>query len=245
MGAERHTDGLDDGYFDAYDRIRAGLRQLTEPDELASALDVPACPGWTVHSVIAHLAGLAADVVAEETKNYAEPAWTASHVDQRRHMPLDALFQEWDVAGSQLRSAPLPLIGRSLGSLGSLVFADAAVHEHDVRGALAKPDRRNESAVMGLRWSIDMLQRVLRRLQDAGTVPALRLTTTEGESWLLGSSAIQPVAVEADAFELWRGISGRRTPGQVAALAWSGDPTPFLPYWPIPPLRFASEPVAY
>jgi hypothetical protein len=46
------------------------------------------------------------------------------------------------------------------------------------------------------------------------------------------------VAVAADPFELFRALSGRRSLAQVRALAWDGNPEPYLavlsPY-PMPP----------
>jgi 2-polyprenyl-6-methoxyphenol hydroxylase-like FAD-dependent oxidoreductase len=66
--------------------------------------------------------------------------------------------------------------------------------------------------------------------------PALRLRAG-GRDWVEGAGP--PAAVlEAAPFELFRALSGRRSAGQVRALAWDGDPEPYLdvlsPY-PMPP----------
>jgi hypothetical protein len=74
-----------------------------------------------------------------------------------------------------------------------------------------------------------------RRLDERGR-PALRLRAGERD-WVEGAGP--PAAVLAAApFELFRALSGRRSAGQVRALAWDGDPEPYLdvlsPY-PTPP----------
>jgi uncharacterized protein (TIGR03083 family) len=231
-----------DEYFDAYDRCRRRIALLAGPGTVDPQTAVPACPGWTVRDVVAHLAGLAEDVVAGNTERYAEPDWTAEQVT-RRAGPIAGLLADWQGLAPALRRAPLPAAGRGLRSLGRLLFVDTSVHEHDLRGALGQPDPADEAVVLGLHSSVELLGRVLRRPQEAGTVPALRVTAG-GESWVLGEAA-DPVSVDGDAFDLWRGLTGRRSRQQVSELRWSGDATPFLAHWAFAPLQFADSPIAY
>jgi hypothetical protein len=105
----------------------------------------------------------------------------------------------------------------------SAPVADLAVHLHDVRGALHLPgDRDAPASALGLRIYASWLG---QRLHQSGR-PALRLRTRERE-WVEGGG---PPAAEltADAFELFRTLSGRRSLDQVRALAWDGDPEPYL-----------------
>ena len=82
------------------------------------------------------------------------------------------------------------------------LFVDAAIHEHDVRGALGLPAPDNDAVELGLASSIDVFGRMVHRHQVAGALPTLRLTATGGESWLIGSDGAEnEVTVEATAFE--------------------------------------------
>ena len=62
----------------------AGRRRLSEvvldlgPEEVARP--VPACPDWTVHDVVAHLAGVCADVVAGQIEGITTAAWADAQV---------------------------------------------------------------------------------------------------------------------------------------------------------------------
>ena len=107
--------------------------------------------------------------------------------------------------------------------LVSAPVADLAVHLHDVRGALRRPgDQDTPATRLGLRIYARWLG---ERLDQAGR-PALRLRTGNRE-WVEGSG--RPAAIlTAGAFELFRALSGRRSPGQVRAFAWDGDPEPYL-----------------
>src|SRR4051794_9796354 len=59
---------------------------------------VPGTPGWTVQDVVAHLAGVAADVVAGNAEGAGSPAWTANQVAERRGRPITDVAEEWMAA---------------------------------------------------------------------------------------------------------------------------------------------------
>ena len=234
-------------YADARQRFGELLAGL---DAAALGAQVPACPAWTVRDVVAHVTGVAADAAggtyfsgaADAWRDIrlaaARDVWTAGQVRSRRGRPVEALVAEW--AGWAATLEPMlagtvrPLPGSPAWLLSAPV-ADLAVHLHDVRGALRLPGDRDAPATgLGLRiyarWLGD-------RLDQAGR-PALRLRVA-GREWVEGSG--QPAAaLAADAFELFRALSGRRSPGQVRALGWDGDPEPYLdlfaPY-PMPASR--------
>jgi uncharacterized protein (TIGR03083 family) len=232
-------------YAEARRRLQGLLAGL---DPAALATPVPACPAWTVLDVLAHLAGVAADVVngayfygaadawGDARLAAARDQWTASQVRSRHNRTAQAQLTEWAAAAAvlepMLAGANPPPPGAPAWLLSAPV-ADLAVHLHDVRGALHLPgDRDAPASALGLRIYASWLG---QRLQQSGR-PALRLRTPEHE-WLAGSG---PPAAEltADAFELFRALSGRRSLDQVRALAWNGDPEPYLdllaPY-PMPP----------
>jgi uncharacterized protein (TIGR03083 family) len=233
------------GYADARERLQNLLAGL---DETALAARVPACPAWTVLDILAHLAGVAADVVngtyfygaADAWRDTrlaaARDQWTASQIRSRRGRAMESQLTEWATAAAALEPVLAGTNSPPPGApawLLSAPVADLAVHLHDVRGALHQPgDRDAPASALGLRIYASWLG---QRLRQSGR-PALRLRTSERE-WVEGSG---PPAAEltADTFELFRALSGRRSLDQVRALAWDGDPEPYLnllaPY-PMPP----------
>ena len=207
-------------------------------DETALAAQVPACPAWTVRDVLAHVTGVAADAAGGTYFSGAADAWsdirlaaardewTAGQVQSRRDRPVEALLAEWAGWAATLEpvlAGTAPALPGSPGWLVSAPVADLAVHLHDVRGALRQPGDRDAPVTgLGLRIYARWLG---QRLDQAGR-PALRLRVA-GRERVAGSG--QPVAaLAADAFELFRALSGRRSLGQVRALGWDGDPEPYL-----------------
>lgn len=222
-------------YADARRRLGELLAGL---DEAALGRQVPACPAWTVRDLLAHLTGVAADAVggtyfpaADQAWNdpglaVARDEWTTAQVRSRRNRAVAALAAEWARWAAALEPMLAGTVPPPPGSpdwLLSAPVADLAVHLHDVRGALRLPGDRDAPATrLGLRIYAQWLG---RRLGQAGR-PALQLRAG-GRTWIEGSGP--PAAdLAADAFELFRTLSGRRSLDQIRALAWDGDPEPYL-----------------
>jgi uncharacterized protein (TIGR03083 family) len=236
----------DDPWFDAYDRTRRRIDALLREPDVDLEAPVPACPDWSPRDITAHLVGLVRDVVHENTDSYASREWTEAQIARYEDVPILTLLDEWASLIEPLRGAPLPPIAKGYRSVGRLVFADASVHEHDLRGALGRSAPDNEAVHLGVRLSIDVAGSLLRRPQQLGTAPVVKLTATGLDSWSIAhEGAVGEISIEASAFELWRGMNGRRSASQVAGLPWSGDPSPILSYWTPPALPFAAGPVAY
>ena len=222
-------------YADARRRLGDLLAGL---DEAALGTQVPACPAWTVRDLLAHLAGVAAAAAggtyfpdAPQAWNDAEltaarDEWTAAQVRSRRGRAAAALTAEWARWAAALEPMLAGTVPPPPGSpdwLLSAPVADLATHLHDVRGALRLPGDRDAPATgLGLRIYARWLG---RRLDQAGR-PALQLRVGR-RTWVEGSG---PPATDlaADAFELFRALSGRRSLDQIRALAWDGDPEPYL-----------------
>jgi uncharacterized protein (TIGR03083 family) len=236
----------DDPWFDAYDRTRQRIDGLLREPDVVGEAPVPACPDWSVRDTAAHLIGLARDVVDENTDSYASREWTGAQIARYEGVPVPTLLDDWAALIEQLRAAPLPPIAKGYRSVGRLIFADASVHEHDLRGALGRSAPDNEAVRLGVRLSVDVAGALLRRPQQHGSAPVVHITATGLDSWSIAhDGAVGEIRIEASAFELWRGMNGRRSASQVEALPWSGDPSPILPYWTPPALPFAGRPVAY
>jgi len=235
LAKEPGTADLAGAYADTRRRLQELLAGL---DQAALAEQVPACPAWTVQDLLAHVLGVAADAARGTYFSGAADAWsdrrlaaerdewTARQVQSRRGRPATALFAEWSRWAATLEpmlAGTRPLPPGSPAWLRSAPVADLAVHLHDARGALHRPgDRDSPATRLGLR----IYARWLGERLDQGRRPAVRLRAGNRD-WVEGAG--QPaVALAADPFELFRALSGRRSLEQVRALAWDGDPEPYL-----------------
>ena len=220
--------------MEAYERSRARLTALVSNDDDAGVA-VPACPGWTVGDVLAHVVGLAADAVADRLEGYATDSWTSAQVDGRRGRSVADLIDEWEAATPQFRA----VVGdperstHTFGPLPVVAMYDLLTHEHDVRVALGRPGRPDGDAVaLALKAAIGSLRFLL-----ADAPRPLRVEATGVRSWDVGTGD-DPVVVEAEAFDLWRAFTGRRTRDEVRGFAWSGDPAPYLDRLLLPTFRW-------
>lgn len=182
------------------------------------ATPVPACPGWTVHDVLAHLAGAMSDALAGRLAGAPGEAWTAAQIEARRDVPGPALLDEWDGA------APIvePLLPAA-GDLGPMACIDAATHEQDIRAALGRPGARDNEVITATR---PIMLAGLHRQLTADGVPALEIVV-DGARHTVGAG--EPVcSLHIGAYELFRVWLGRRSAAQIAALDWrGGDPAAY------------------
>ena len=90
---------------------------------------VPGTPAWTVHDVLAHLAGGASDAVTGRMDGAPAPEWTSRHVSERAQLPVSDLLEELrsheDRVAELVADSPRP----------ALVW-DMAVHHADLHEAL-------------------------------------------------------------------------------------------------------------
>jgi uncharacterized protein (TIGR03083 family) len=204
-----------------YGRARRRLTGLVGGlDATACATPVAGCPGWTVHSVVSHLAGVSADFVAGRTEGAATPPWTARQVAERHDASTSSVLAEWTASAVELEAmiATVPALFR--------VAMDVLTHEWDVRGALGVGGDKADDDVDAVLQEI--LGGLAGRFTGAGSAPLRVLGGTD--EWILGGAAADPGAtVEVDPFELFRAVFGRRSEAQLRSWRWSGDPEPYLP----------------
>jgi uncharacterized protein (TIGR03083 family) len=205
---------------DGRERIIALLRDVDPAD---ADRPVPACPGWRVRDVAAHLAGIADDVLHGRTEGVATDPWTARQVDARRHRSLADTLDEWSGTGPAFEA----LLAR-LPEPPDRVIIDQWSHEQDLRGALGRPGAgASASALLTRGLLADSLG---PRLVEAGA-PTLRLVT-EDDDRVFGPG--EPAAtLTVTWFELARALLGRRSRAQWRSFAWLGDPEPFVEVLPI------------
>ena len=198
------------------------------------AITVPATPGWTVHDVVSHLVGLAADLNAG-----CFPAegggddWTERQVASRRRVPLAELAEEWELEAIDFEEG-LRLLGHEVGSH---FVADLAVHATDVRGALGVPSAPPPEV---LAVALDHhLGACAERLEAAGQ--GSLVVCRDGEERVVGRGPSR-ARLRASPVDVLQVLSGRRSEAQVRALDWEGDLEAVLPSLSAYPLPAADLP---
>lgn len=190
-------------YREARQRV-VGLTMGLSTEELART--VPACPEWTVHQLIAHLAGGASDFVHGRMEGAPSDEWTARHVAERAGVPAADLLAEWNEHATRIDA---------MARIPSPLAMDAITHEADLRGALGR-ERLPDTV-----WQPALVSIAPRRLTDV---------TVKTEFGVLGDG---PITLEVDGYELWRAFFGRRSRRQMESWRWS-DPAPIddIPFFP-------------
>lgn len=178
-------------------------------------MPVHACPGWTVRDTVAHLLGTLKDLIAGKIEESASDDWSANHIEQAKDRSLSDLTAEWHV-----RSNTTPGI---FERYGALLVADLITHEFDIKHAVSNTQGRDLQVARTV--ALFYLNALDQAWREDG-VPPLRVLT-ENTSLDIGGENPE-ISVEMGWWEIGRVISGRRSIDQVKALAWSGDPEPWL-----------------
>jgi uncharacterized protein (TIGR03083 family) len=199
-------------HSEAYRTTRERITDLVRaasPDALEAT--APATPEWRARDVLAHVVGVATDVVNGNVAEAGGDGWTAVQVDARRDRSIDQMLDEWGESGRQVDAFVLALPTEITGQL----IADTVTHEHDLRHAFGAPAARDSDALtLGVAWVLD----VLGRMYDAAGEPALRLEYDGGEST---SGTVEPmITLRTSTFELARAVTGRRTLDEIRAYDW-------------------------
>ena len=188
--------------------------------ELASSLDdeaahrrVPACPAWTVHDLMSHVAGIASDLSAGRRPQGDTQEWVDRHVEERRGRTLAEISTEWGTTAPAFEE----MIAEHPRRWWGLTY-DTVVHEHDLRNAIGRPGARDSSgvetaALLGLRL-------VEADLAKHG-LPAFR-AVIDGREHVVGEGEPE-LTLEASAFDALRLLGSRRTLEQVRAARFTGD----------------------
>lgn len=189
------------------ERLSGLVADLPEPSGVA----VPACPGWSVQDVVAHVVAIAGDVVSGRLDRPPTDEWTAAQVAAAKGKSMADLLAEWGEVGPRFQD----LINRARMWPG---FLDALSHEHDVRGALGVPAGRHGP---------DMV--AAAEFLVAGLRPDRAMSVLVGErEFLVGPSGEPVLRLVTEPFEAFRFRMGRRSLRQIVAMDWDGDPAPVL-----------------
>ena len=228
--------------FEIYEELRQEISDLVaglDPEQLETP--VPATQGWTIRDVVTHLAADASCVISgdfpreffeffgDETTIVSLNEWTARQLEERRDHSLEEILQEWKSSATQLTAM---MRGEQEWPDGTIVFADrvlltdAVVHQQDILGALGIERGREAVAiklalsayVVGMGW----------RLAPTGIAP---LRFDVGDKSYVAGDGEPGATVRAPRWELFRAMSGRRSPEQIAAYEWEGEAEPYIPYF--------------
>jgi hypothetical protein len=200
----------------AYRELRLRVSDvIRRADATALAGPAPATPEWCAHDVVAHLVGVADDVVNGRLEGIATDPWTQAQVDKRADSSIGEMLAEWEANGpafeALLAGAPAEIAGQAL--------FDAATHEHDLRHAIGAPGARESDAIaQAWEWIVDARTR--------GGAPAVRFVV-DGAEQVSGAGDVL-ATIEAPRFEFFRAVSGRRAASEIEQYQWDCDPEPEL-----------------
>ncbi|MCU1450046.1 MAG: hypothetical protein JWP02_2216 [Acidimicrobiales bacterium] len=224
-----------DGIGSVYAAGRARIAELVtsvEPEQ--EKAPVPACPEWSVHDVLAHLTGVCADVLAGNIDGVTTDPWTAAQVERRRDVPLDEVVKEWSETAPQVEAMAEHFPGRA----GEQWVFDLTTHEQDIRGALSRPGARDSD---GIAVGLDFLVTMGMGSSIAGRGLPPLLVKADGREWVIGGDDADATnELEAEPFELFRAMAGRRSRSQISAYAWTCDPDVYVPAFTYGPFTIRS-----
>ncbi|OKH78320.1 hypothetical protein EB75_27790 [Mycobacterium sp. ST-F2] len=193
-----------------YQQTMDRITELVSAPDVSVDARVAACPGWSVRDLLAHMAGVAQDWAAGRRAAPPNDAQTAAQVARFDGAGVPDILRAWSEA-----AAALPRLARE-GIVPPL--GDIVVHEHDIRDALGRPGARDSVA----------LQCVSDQLLSKLVTPVpVRITVEDGD-YRRGPDGDSEIELKTTRFEAVRWRTGRRSRGQMAAMAWSGDPAPVL-----------------
>ena len=232
--------GIGAAYAEGRERLSALVVGLSDEE---AATTVPGCPEWSVADVIAHLAGVCADVVAGNIEGVATDPWTDAQVKARRGRPIADIVAEWSEVGPQVEAFADHFPGRT----GEQIILDLTSHEHDVRGALGRPGARESTGVdiavnllvtLGLHASVTSRELAPLEVRSGdrrwvvGTGGASIDEEAAGAAMYTGAPLPEPGepagSVQVDGFELFRALTGRRSADQIRQWDWSVDAEPYV-----------------
>ena len=225
-----------------YDETRRSVSDLVRSltsEQLAAP--IPATPKWTIRDLVSHLSGdvaciIVGDFPAQFFASFGEAdavvtlnKWTDGHIESRRELSLEEVLTEWEdnakvltamMAGDEPWPDGVP------GFADRVILTDLAVHQQDINGALGREQDRdtpliriaNAGYIATMGWRL-----------AAAKLPSLRIVG--GDSDRIAGDGEPAATVTGERFDLFRALSGRRSPDQIRAFRWEGDAEPYLPFF--------------
>jgi|SRR5215469_3230179 len=194
-------------YRDTRERLTDFVAGL---DSVQLSAQVPACPGWAVRDVLAHLTAIPEDALAGRLAGVPDEEFTADQVARFADVSVPEMLTRWSAAAPRFEEV---VQGFQIWP----AVIDVASHEQDIRGAVGRPGARDCAAIRGTTaWLMSWLE---------APVP-FRILTEHGE-YLVGGDH-PTLTLSTSEYELFRWRMGRRSRAQLAAMDWSDDPSGVL-----------------
>lgn len=206
MSTSQPPDSVGARYASTRARLVDVLSGLTEAEWLTP---VPACPGWRVRDVLAHLVGNLEDGAAGRISGPPSPEQTGEQIARHRDDDPVELLATWGVAAEL--AEPVLSEGEAWPA-----FIDLVSHEHDVRGALGRPGAREDD-------DLTLAARLVSSAIEVGDGRRIEFDLGTG-----ATSDADAYVVSLTPFEALRLRLGRRSLEQARALPWSEDPSAVL-----------------
>lgn len=185
---------------------------------------VPSSPGWTYREVMAHVTGIVDDMLNGRIEGMGSDPWTELQVSKRADDSTETIAAEWRGLVPQI---PWDFIGEA-GGLALL--QDLVVHLCDVRSGRGQAPILDDAFFAALDFDMERLRRRAEKVED---FPSVEVTAGD-RNYSLGSGT-EPVTLNAEPFELFRTVTGRRTREQAAQLDWSATPGEWLDHFHLYP----------
>jgi uncharacterized protein (TIGR03083 family) len=194
-----------------YQQTRERVIGLLSDPDVDWRAPVPACPGWSVRDVLAHVAAVAEDCVDGSLTGPPTDTETAAQIARFDEHDIEGIFSAWTAAAGRLdHIADTTGVAPPLG--------DVTCHEQDVRAAVGRPGARASDAV----WhSSHQLLTILR-------TPVPLHVVVEDAVYRSGPDDASEIRLRTTRYEALRWRTGRRSRAQLEAMDWSEDPTPVL-----------------
>lgn len=195
-----------------YEGTRQRITSLVSTlDDTALNTTCPTCPAWSVRDVVSHLTAIAEDSVAGRLAGPPTEADTATQVARFADRAITDILAVW---GDNAPRFEYVVGTRRIWT----ALIDVVSHEHDIRTALHLPGARDTDAV----WHC------AESLLTALRPPVAIHIVVEDAEFTVGPEGTVELELVTSRFEALRWRMGRRSRAQVAALDWSGDPTPLI-----------------
>ncbi len=217
---------------ESYRQVRENVTDLLSATRAVEDPLVPACPGWTLRDLVAHLVGVATMAIGRLS---GSPSAQSSSSEG---MGIPELLETWDRLGTEADRLLADCGSRS----GNILVMDAFTHELDIRYAIGA-ELPAEHPAFARAFEV-LANGFAAAVIDHG-LPALRLSTGSTQ-WTVGLG--DPVAtLTATQYDLYRSLAGRRSHGQITGLDWDRDSHRWLPaftWGPFTPPGVPVEPLA-
>jgi uncharacterized protein (TIGR03083 family) len=123
-------------YREARERITTFVSTL---DDTQLAQQVPGCPQWTVHDVVAHLVGITDDALAGNMEGVTTDPWTAAQVERSRDVPTGELVARW--------TKNAEVFEQFLTESSARAVVDITTHEQDIYGTFGVVAARDTPSI--------------------------------------------------------------------------------------------------